>query len=100
MLGMAPSVFRRRKISLISFCTVRSAIAGQSGTCGGRGEKWQAASDKPRASSSLHLALVFYSIHFLLRMLQKYRHFNINIVSCLFLSHCELPGYSAHVTEV
>lgn len=48
MLVMAPSMFRLRKILLISFHRAQSAIAGQSGTCGGRGEKWQAASDKSR----------------------------------------------------
>lgn len=59
MLIMAPSVFRLRKILLISLHQVQSAIAGQSGTCGGRGKKWQAASDKSHASSSLQLALTF-----------------------------------------
>lgn len=62
VLLMAPSVFRLRKILLISFHRAQSAVAGQSGTCGGRGEKWQAASDESHASSSIHLALAFYRV--------------------------------------
>lgn len=62
VLVMAPSVFRLRQIHLSSFHTVQSAIAGQSGTCGVRGEEWQAASDTSHASSSLHLGLAFLRV--------------------------------------
>lgn len=62
MLVMAPSVFRLRKILLIGFHRAQSAVAGQSGTCGGRGGKWQAASDKSHASSSIHLTFAFYRV--------------------------------------
>lgn len=67
VLVVAPSVFWLGKILLMSFHRAQSlAITGQSGTCSGRGEKRQAASDKSRASSSLHLALAFHRVSTLL----------------------------------
>lgn len=44
---------------------------------------------------------ILYSIHFILRMLQKYRGVLMsNTVPCLSLPHGGLTGYSVYVTEV
>ena len=59
---MAPSVFRLRKILLTRFHGVQPAAAGQSGARGGRAGRRQTASDKSRASSSLHPALAFHRV--------------------------------------